>query len=100
MDWGPIWPIDNFKGHKVKKKLALAGLGAPSEITFEPSEIKMSNFRNQSMLANPILRWKEKKIGPKNLAKFGQIGKKCQSFAKISGTIFDSKFASKFVIIL
>ena len=40
MDWGTIWPIDNFKGHKVKKKMALAGLGAPSETTFEPIEIQ------------------------------------------------------------
>ena len=72
MDWGTIWPIDNFKGHKVKKKMALAGLGAPSETTFEPIEINMSNFGNQCILANPILTWKEKKFGPKNLAKFGQ----------------------------
>ena len=70
MDWGPIWPIDNFKGHKVKKKMALAGLGAPSETTFEPIEINMSNFGNQCILANPILTWKEKKIRTKKLAKF------------------------------
>ena len=42
----PFDHFGNFKGHKVKKKLALAGLGAPSEIvTFEPIEIKNVKLR-------------------------------------------------------
>ena len=70
MDWGPIWPIDNFKGHKVKKKLALAGLGAPSEITFEPIEIKVSNLGNQCMFGKYHFEVEGHKI---QTQKIGQI---------------------------
>ena len=76
MGLGTFSPVGDFKGHKVKRTMAFAGLGAPSAITFKPTDAKMPNFGNQSISANPNLWWKDIKFGPKKLAKFGQTWSK------------------------
>ena len=65
--------IRNFKGRKVIEKSAFGGSNAPSAITFEPFDRKISYLGNQRILPNPILRWKDKKFDPKIRSKFGQV---------------------------
>ena len=74
MGLGTFSPVGDFKGHKVKRTMAFAGLGAPSAITFKPTDTKMPNLGNQSISANLNLWWKDMKFGIKKLAKFGQLG--------------------------
>ena len=76
MGLGTFSPVGDFKGRKVKRTMAFAGLGAPSAITFEPIDTKMPNFGNQSILANPNLWWKDIEFQPKKLAKVGQTWSK------------------------
>ena len=83
MGLGTFSPVGDFKGHKVKRPVAFAGLGAPSAITFEPIDTKMPNFGNQSILANSNLWWKDIKFRPKKLAKLGpNLGQKYISLKK------------------
>ena len=81
--------ICNFKGRKVIEKSAFGGSNAPSAITFEPFDRKISYLGNQCILPNPILWWKDKKIDPKIWSKFGQ------TWPNLGQFFFHSKVSNK-----
>ena len=81
--------ICNFKGRKVIEKSAFGGSNAPSAITFEPFDRKISYLGNQCILPNPILWWKDKKFDPKIWSKFGQ------TWPNLGQNFFHSKVSIK-----